>query len=447
MAAILIVDDEKNIRTVLASSVRGLGHDVEVASDGKTALELLGRRSFDLVLSDVRMAGLDGLALLVKIRARWPDVVVVLMTAYATVPQAVEAVRSGAYDYFVKPFTVDQVGFLLNRVLEVRALRRENQVLRSAVGRPVLLESASPRMRRVIENARQAAGSDATVLLTGESGTGKGVLAAAIHGWSAREAEPFVTISCTTLSEHLLESELFGHVKGAFTGAWTDKAGRIEAAAGGTILLDEIGELPGILQAKLLRFLEDRRFERVGGTTTHEIDARIVAATNRDLEAEVRRGTFREDLFYRVNVLRIELPPLRDRLEDLPALARHVVAMHAARYGRQTLELDPKTEAALVRYRWPGNVRELINVLEHAVVVCRGDRILADHLPDRFNAPSAVDGIRSEAAFDRKLSLDEVERQHIERVLEDSATLEDAAARLGISSTTLWRKRKRYRGE
>lgn len=353
MALFLIVDDEKNIRTVLASYLRGCGHAAEVAPDGAAALELLRWTDFDVVLSDVRMAGLDGLALLREIRTRRPDVTVVLMTAYATVSQAVEAMRAGAYDYLVKPFSVDEVRLLVERVLEVRSLRRENRVLKTALERPVLLESESSRMKRVIETARQAAASDATVLITGESGTGKGVLARAIHAWSARAGGPFVDISCTTLSEHLLESELFGHMKGAFTGAWRDKAGRLEAAAAGTLFLDEIGELPPSLQAKLLRFLEDRRFERVGGTQTIEIDVRIVTATNRALEAEVARGGFREDLFYRLNVLRIALPPLRERLEDLPALAHHALAMHAARYGRPALRLAPETEAMLARYRWP----------------------------------------------------------------------------------------------
>jgi len=443
MASILIVDDEKNIRTMLASYVRARGHSVEVAADGVAALEMVRRENYDLVFSDVRMVGLDGLALLRAIRQRWPDVVVVLMTAYATVAQAVEAMRAGAYDYLVKPFSIEEVGLTLDRVLEVLALRRENRALKSALDRPVLLESRNPGMSRVIQTARQAAGSGATILLTGESGTGKGVLARAIHGWSERAAGPFVAIACTTLSEHLLESELFGHVKGAFTGAWKDKRGRLEAAAGGTLFLDEIGELPATLQAKLLRFLEDRRFERVGGTTTIEVDARIVAATNRDLEAEVGRGVFREDLFYRLNVVRVELPPLRERLEDLPALARHVLAMHAARYGRSEFEIDAETEAVLARYRWPGNVRELVNALEHAVVVCRGERLRVEDLPDRLHAPASSAGV-PDAPSGGSVPLEQVERRHIERVLADSATLEEAAAQLGISSTTLWRKRKRW---
>jgi NtrC-family two-component system response regulator AlgB len=442
MASILIVDDEKNIRAMLASFLRTRGHAPELAASGAEAIEKMRRGDFDLVFSDIRMAGLDGLALLREVRSRWPDVVVVLMTAYATVAQAVEAMREGAYDYLVKPFSIEEVGLALDRVLEVLALRRENRALKGALDRPVLLASRNPSMTRAIQTARQAATSGATVLLTGESGTGKGVLARAIHAWSERAARPFVAIACTTLSESLLESELFGHVKGAFTGAWRDKAGRLEAAVGGTLFLDEIGDLSGALQVKFLRFLEERSFERVGGSATIEVDARIVAATNRDLEAEVARGGFREDLFYRLNVVRIELPSLRERLEDLPALASHVLAMHAARYGRQELEIDADTQAVLERYGWPGNVRELVNVLEHAVVVCRGKRLHVDDLPDRLHAPAPPEAVAQPPGG--SLPLEQVERRHIERVLEDSATLEEAAARLGISSTTLWRKRRRW---
>ena len=255
MATVLVVDDERNIRAHLATYVKSLGHATEVAASAEEALAMLGERTFDLVLTDVRMPGLDGLALLGEIRKRAPETLVVLMTAYATVPQAVEVMRAGAYDYLVKPFSLDQIGLLLTRVLEVRDLRRENRRLRRATDEPILLESGSAAMQRALDVARRVAGSDATLLLTGESGTGKTVLARQVHGWSARNAAPFVTITCTTLSEHLLESELFGHVKGAFTGAWKDNPGRLEAAAHGTVFLDEIGELSLELQAKLLRFL------------------------------------------------------------------------------------------------------------------------------------------------------------------------------------------------
>jgi NtrC-family two-component system response regulator AlgB len=439
MASILIVDDERNIRTNLATFVRRVGHRAETAEDAPGALAFLDRQHFDLVFSDVRMAGTDGLALLRDIRRRHPDVVVVLMTAYATVPQAVEAMRAGAYDYLVKPFSLDQVSLLVERVLEVQRLRHENRALRDAVDEPPLVDSASPAMQRAVATARQAAASAVTVLLTGESGTGKNVLAAAIHGWSPRAAEPFVAISCTTLADQLLESELFGHVKGAFTGAWKDKPGRLEAARGGTVFLDEVGDLPHDLQAKLLRFLEEHRFERVGGTETVTIDTRVIAATNRDLEADVRDGRFREDLFFRLNVVVIALPPLRERPADLPALTDTLLARLCTRYGRPPATLTAEARRLLAGYRWPGNVRELVNVLERAVVLSAKDSIGAEDLPDRLLAPA-----EAAPASGREASLEQMERRHIQQVLADAATLEEAAARLGINVTTLWRKRKRY---
>ena len=441
MADILIVDDEKNIRTHLATYVGSLGHGVDTAEDAALALRALAQRDFDVVLSDVRMAGMDGLALLREIRRRRPDAVVVLMTAYATVPEAVEAMRAGAYDYLVKPFSLDQVGLLLARVLEVQALRRENETLRRALHEPVLLESTSPNMQRALAPARRAAETDVTVLLTGESGTGKNVLARAMHSWSRRAHGPFITIACTTLAEHLLESELFGHVKGAFTGAWKDKPGRLEAAEGGTVFLDEVGELPAELQVKLLRFLEEHRFERVGGSETIAVDARIIAATNRDLEADAHAGRFREDLFFRLNVIGIRIPPLRERTEDLPALTDHILTNLCVRHQRGPVQLAEDARQALLSYHWPGNVRELVNTLERAVVLARGDVIRADDLPDRLVAPAPAAVAPAPATA---CSLEELERHHIEQVLADAETLEEAAARLGINPTTLWRKRKRY---
>jgi NtrC-family two-component system response regulator AlgB len=438
MAKILVVDDEKNIRSHLSTYIANAGHRVESASNGSEALAALDRDTFDIVLSDVRMADMDGLSLLREIRRRQPEIVVVLMTAYATVSQAVEAMRAGAYDYLVKPFSLDQVGLLLRRVLEVQALKRENEALRGALGQPVLLDSKSPAMQRVLATARQAAVSDATVLLSGESGTGKNVLASSIHHWSARRDGPFVTINCTTLVEHLLESELFGHLRGAFTGAWKDKPGRLEAAEGGTVFFDEVGELAPDLQAKLLRLIEEHRFERVGGTQTIDVDVRIIAATNRDLEADVRDGRFRQDLFFRLSVIGIRLPALRERLEDLPALTDHLLDALRLRYRRVSLQIAPDARELLAAYPWPGNIRELMNVLERAVVLARGDTIQAEDFPDRLLAP------RTSPPRPQGSSLEEIERMHIQQVLADCATLEEAAARLGINPTTLWRKRKRY---
>jgi NtrC-family two-component system response regulator AlgB len=438
VAAILVVDDERNIRTHLTTYLRSLGHAVDEAAGAVEAQAALGRRPYALMLSDVRMPDGDGLALLRAVRERGSETVVILMTAYATVPQAVEAMRAGAYDYLVKPFSLDQVEHVVERALEVEALRRENRRLRRAAGDEILIESASRAMQRALATARQAARSDATVLLSGESGTGKSVLARQMHAWSPRAAAPFVVIACTTLSEHLLESELFGHVKGAFTGAWKDKPGRLEAAGNGTLFLDEVGELPLELQAKLLRVLEERAFERVGGTRTLTVDARLIAATNRDLEVEVREGRFREDLYFRLNVIAIRIPALRERAEDLPALVDLLLGGLAARLGREGLQLAPEARRLLLAHRWPGNVRELANALERAAVLARGDTIGPEDLPDRLLAPAGP------APATPGDTLEQLEQRHIQTVLAESATLEEAAARLGIDVTTLWRKRKRY---
>jgi two-component system, NtrC family, response regulator AlgB len=442
MASVLIVDDDAGIRTHLATYLRDLGHAVEATADGTTALTAIERGAFDAVLSDVRMAGMDGFALLRELRQRHPETGVVLMTAYATVPDAVEAIRSGACDYLVKPFSLEQLGLVLARLLEVQALRRENRTLRLAVEAPPLLESSNPSMQQIIATARRAAASDATILITGESGVGKNVLAAAIHRWSSRSSRPFVTIACTTLAEHLLESELFGHVRGAFTGAWRNKPGRLEAAEGGTAFLDEVGELPPELQAKLLRFLEERRFEAVGSMDTTTVDTRIIAATSRDLAVEVRAGRFRDDLFYRLNVIALRLPPLRERREDLPALTDHLLTTLAARHGRPGLALTRAARRAIATYPWPGNVRELINALERAVVLAGDSTIDADDLPDQVVEPASALPVPSLAATQGSLA--DVERAHVQRVLKESVTLEEAATRLGIDPTTLWRKRKRW---
>jgi two-component system, NtrC family, response regulator AlgB len=440
MAAILIVDDEANIRTHLSTYARSLGHEVEVVADGEAALAALQRRHFDVVLSDVRMPRLDGMTLLKESKRRTPETAVVLMTAYGAIPQAVDAMRAGAADYLVKPFGLDHVALVLERTLEVQGLRRENRRLKEATGEPILLTSSSAAMQRALATAERAAQSDAVVLLTGESGTGKTVLARQIHGWSSRARAPFVTIACTTLAEHLLESELFGHVRGAFTGALKDKTGRVEAADGGTLFLDEVGELSPELQAKLLRFVEEHRFERVGGGATITVDARLIAATNRDLESEVAAGRFREDLYFRLNVVGVRLPALRERHEDLDALIDHTLNVLAARNRRTKLTLAPAARTLLRSYPWPGHLRELANALERATVLARGDEIGADDLPDRLLAPAtAVD-----AASAPPQSLEDVERRHVEQVLAESTTLEEAAARLGVNVTTLWRKRKRW---
>jgi NtrC-family two-component system response regulator AlgB len=441
IAAILIVDSDRKLRTGLATYLRKRGHTVETATDRGEAIRALSARSFDVVFAEIRIADVDGVRLLREVRHRRPDASLVLMSSHASVPDAIDAIRAGVDHYLVKPVAPREVELLVGRILEMRALRQETLLSKQAPEPSPLLDSANAAMQRAIATARQVATSDAAVLLMGESGTGKNVLAAAIHAWSRRAGGPFITIPCTTLADQLLETELFGHVKGAFTGAWKDKPGRLEAAVGGTLFLDEVGDLPLPLQGKLLRVLAEQRFERVGAGDTIEVDARIVAATNRELDVEVRAGRFREDLFFRLNVVTIVLPPLRERREDIEPLADHVLARLVARHGRGRLTLSPEVRDIFAAYRWPGNARELVNTLERAVVLSSGDVITAEHLPDRFFAPGSP-GIAALPPI--SLSLEELERQQIERVVRDSETLEEAAERLGINPATLWRKRKRY---
>jgi len=442
MAKLLIVDDEKNIRGNLATFFEGRGYKVRTAESGSQALALFsGEDGFDLVLTDYRMAQMNGYELLQLIRDRDPDVMVILMTAYATVESAVAAMKAGAYDYLTKPFSLDQVEHAVEKALETRRLRGEVRGLRDTLEERPFLESRSPAMQHLLQDAKRIAASEAAILLTGESGTGKNVLARQIHRWSLRREKAFVVINCTTLSEQLLESDLFGHVKGAFTGAIKDKPGRLEAANGGTVFLDEIADLSAALQAKFLRFVQEQSFEHLGGEKTIHVDARIIAASNRDLPAEVIAHHFREDLFYRLNVIALHVPPLRERAEDVLPLAERLLSAAALRNRRAQLSFSPGTQAAIANYSWPGNVRELRNTVERAVVLSQSDQIGPECLPDAlFQLPSRT-------PLSSSSSLDEIEREQITRVLAESPTLQDAAESLGINVTTLWRKRKRYKLE
>ena len=449
MARLLIVDDEKNIRANLASFFQSIGHEAATAENGRQARAMIEAAPFDLVLTDFRMAEMNGLELLAEIKKRRPECLVILMTAYATVENAVAAMKAGAFDYVTKPFSLDQIQHLAERALQLQGLRAENRALRNAIEETPLLESSSAAMVRLMDTARQAAASEATVLLSGESGTGKNVLARQIHRWSPRHERPFVIVNCTTLSEELLESELFGHVRGAFTGAIKDKPGRLEAADGGTVFLDEIADLSSSLQTKFLRFVQEQSFERVGGDRTIRVDIRIIAASNRDLRAEVAARHFREDLFYRLNVITLSVPPLRERREDIGPLAQWLLAAASMRNRRTPMQLAPETADALKNYDWPGNVRELRNALERAAVLCRSDVITPEDLPDSVFRETSRETSRETpdsgpAAAAQAASLEKIEREHIMRVLAQSATLDEAAATLGINVTTLWRKRKRY---
>jgi two-component system, NtrC family, response regulator AlgB len=440
MAKLLIVDDERNIRRSLERFFQSLSYTVVTAEGGPQAAQLIATQPFDLILTDYKMAEVNGLELIVEARRRQPSCLVILMTAYATVENAVAAMKAGAYDYVTKPFSLDQIQHVVERALELKGLQAENQALRETIGEAPMLESKSPAMKHLFELAHQAAQSDATMLLTGESGTGKNVLSRQIHRWSRRAQGPFVVVNCTTLSEELLESELFGHVRGSFTGAIKDKPGRLEAADKGTVFLDEIADLTPRLQAKFLRFVQEQSFERVGSDAVIRVDARIIAASNRDLEGEVAHRHFREDLFHRLNVITLRVPALRERHEDILSLAGWMLRAAAIRNGRPAMRLSPEAAAAIGRYRWPGNARELRNALERAAVLSRSDIIGRDDLPDAMFRETA----EGTADAHHAASLEEMEREHIRRVLSETPTLDEAAATLGINVTTLWRKRRRY---
>jgi DNA-binding NtrC family response regulator len=382
--SILVVEDEANLRTVLASHLAKLGHSVETARDGGQALEFLGERSFDLVLTDLRMPVLDGLGLMDRSRAVAPDTLFIVITAHATIENAIGALRRGAHDYVTKPFDLDQITAAVSKAAgHVKGLRAEVSRAPEEAAQSFFqkIVGQTEAMQKVQRTAQQAATSDSTVLVHGESGTGKELLARMIHDLSPRRGGPYVVVNCAALPENLIEAELFGFERGAFTGAVERKPGRFELAHGGTIFLDEVGEIPGHLQAKLLRVLQTREFERIGGIQSVVADARVVAATHRDLLQEVREGRFRHDLYYRLNVVPIGIPPLRERVDDIPSLAECLLARLRARTRRSVSRLSPESLHLMKKYPWPGNVRELENVLERAMVLSAGDVITPGDLP------------------------------------------------------------------
>jgi NtrC-family two-component system response regulator AlgB len=442
---VLVIDDEKNIRTTLAAYLEGMGCRVVAVATAGAALSALESQTFDLAFLDLRLKEMSGLELLPKLLSLSPRLAVVVVTAYATIETAVEAIKRGARDYLPKPFTPEQIKHLVEGMAERLSLSRQVEELKAHLKEAVpevVLETDSPKMQATLEMVERVAASEISVLLLGENGTGKGVIARWLHARSQRAGGPFVVISCPTLSEELLASELFGHVKGAFTGATRDREGRLEAAQGGTVFLDEVSEISPGLQAKLLRFLQEKQFERVGENRTRRADVRVVAATNRNLEEEVKTGRFREDLFYRLNSVQISLPPLRERREDIAGLARQFLDFFAHQARRPTPELSPSALDVLLAYSWPGNIRELRNVLERAVILWPSQVIE----PEAFPEPIASQG-STVASLGRNYSLELIEREHIRRVLARTATLEEAAHILGIDASTLWRKRKKYEEE
>jgi two-component system, NtrC family, response regulator AlgB len=440
---VLVIDDEKNIRTTLGLCLEQIGCTVTAVASVQAALDALARQHYELAFLDVRLNRASGLDIIPRLLAETPDTTIVVMTAYATIDSAVEAMKRGAADYLAKPFSPTQIRHVVEQCIARRELSRKihDLELRLSEAVPEIdLDSDSPKLRAVIDTASKAAASDSPVLLRGESGTGKTVLARMIHNLSPRARGPFVVVNCPTLSEELLASELFGHAKGAFTGAVRDQFGRVEAAEGGTLFLDEIGEISPSLQAKLLRFLEDKEFERVGESHTRRANVRIIAATNRKLEDQVANGLFREDLLYRLNVIDLQLPPLRERPEDILRLTRKFLAFFAKLQRRRTPELSAAAEAKLLAYNWPGNIRELRNALERAVILWPAEILEAEAFPAQTPGHPTVDTPEIGGNF----TLEALEREHITRVLGRSATLDEAAEILGIDASTLWRKRKKY---
>jgi NtrC-family two-component system response regulator AlgB len=438
---ILIVDDEINIRKTLSICLETEGHSVITVSNFEDALSEASRRSFDAAFVDLRLGTANGLDLISPLLTATPGIKIIVITAYASIDTAVEAMKRGATDYIPKPFTPAQVKLAVHKIFEVRTLEQKVVALREDLGRSHLdadFSSGSGAMKRAIALARQAASSDATILLRGESGTGKSVLAKSIHGWSKRAAMPFSVLSCPSLSPELLESELFGHVRGAFTGAIRDNPGRISSCNGGTLLLDEIGDLPLSLQPKLLRFVQEKEYERIGDYTTRHADVRIIAATNIDLEKSVREGRFREDLYYRINVIQVEIPPLRERPDDVIALAERLLVFFGRSCHRMSLGFTDEAIHLLRHYSWPGNVRELRNVIERAVILCQTDRIGVNHLPENLRILDTLVRIGD------PIPLDKIEEEHIRRVLATTRSLQEAADILGIDQATLWRRRKQY---
>ena len=446
---ILVVDDDDAHRGMLRTMLRSWGYAVEEATDGDEAVDLVREKSFDAVLTDVRMARMDGIHALKNILEYNPALPVVLMTAYSSVETAVEALRLGAYDYLVKPLDFEALRHALEKAIEHSRLSVENRELRrqlsDAATRPGILGRSAP-IHAMQEIIATVAPTEATVLITGESGTGKELVARALHCASARAEKPLVTVNCAALAENLLESELFGHEKGSFTGADRRREGRFAQANGGTLFLDEIGEMPLTLQSKLLRALQQGEVQRVGAVAAITVDVRIIAATNRDLREEVAQKRFREDLYFRLNVICIEVPPLRDRAEDIPVLAAHFLERFASRNRKNVRGFSPQALACMLRYAWPGNVRELENAVERAVILCNGDLITERELPLVVTGPAPVDERQPEAdASLAGLPLDTVERRAIEETLRQTGDNKSEAARqLGITRATLHNKLRKY---
>jgi DNA-binding NtrC family response regulator len=449
---LVVIDDEVNAAAALETLLREDGYEVARAHDAKSGLALLETMEADVVLTDLRMPGMDGLELLARIKEIRPQTMVILMTAYGTVKTAVRAMKMGAEDYLGKPIDVEELEVILQKVLEKKRLLEEARILRERVQTKYRFDNLvgeSPEMLAAFKTIQQVAGSSSSVLLLGESGTGKELFAQALHQNSPRRNKPFVKVACAALPETLLESELFGHEKGSFTGALYTRAGRFEMADGGTLFLDEIGDISPTVQVKLLRFLEEREFERVGGNRTYKVDVRIVCATHRDLSKKIQEGTFREDLYYRLNVIEIHVPALRDRPGDIPVLAHHFMKKYADANRKSVRGLSDEALALLLRHGWPGNVRELENAIERAVVLAAEPVLTPAHFPTlRRLEAAAPNGSGSGGVSIPGSTFAEIEREAILRTLEAvGGSTSRAAALLGISARKIQYKVKEYHGE
>ncbi len=434
---ILVIDDEPNVLKTLKIGLDAIGFQTEGFGNPLDALERLQEQFFNIALIDLMMEPIDGMQVLKEIRTKSPETTCVIVTAHGSIDSAVEAIKHGAFDFLQKPFDLKELQVFTEKVFEHHLLQKEVRALRDQIAASrsrVEIITRNALMRQQIDLAGQVADSMLTVLIEGESGTGKELFAQFIHEHSGRKDRPFAKVSCAALAESLLESELFGHARGAFTGAIKDREGRFEAADGGTIFLDEIAEVAQITQVKLLRFLQDREFERVGENITRKVDVRVIAATNRKLAESLREGSFREDLFYRLNTVRLSLPPLRERPEDILVLTYHALKKFSS--GSKSYDISPDASKLLTTYRWPGNVRELEHVIERAVLLAHDSVIEPSHLPPELQQ---ID--QSSAGL---LSLEQLERQHIARVLRVAKDLDEASRVLEIDPTTLWRKRKKY---
>ena len=446
--SILVVEDGQSQREMLGDFLREKGHEALEAKQGEQALDLLDSHYFDLLLIDYKMPGMDGMELLGRVKQTNPEIDVIMMTAYGTVERAVQAMKAGAADYISKPIDLDELLILIERISERRTLQKENQILRDELARKGVtadhIISRSAAMNEVINLAGRVADSSATVLIQGESGTGKELVARLIHTLSPRSEKPMTVVNCAALPENLLESELFGHEKGAFTGASQRRIGRFEEANGGSLFLDEIGELSQAVQVKLLRFLQDREFQRIGDNQTRRSDVRVISATNRDLPARIREGAFREDLFYRLNVVAITIPPLRERKTDISPLMDHFLRRYASQNGKAIQGFLPEARDLLLKYDYPGNVRELENIIERAVVIARGSLISTKDLPFAATDLYPAERERKKGAS-LKDAVEALEYRMIREAMEQTGNHQTQAAELlGISERALRYKLKKY---